>query len=262
MEVFPTLKLDKVIYDIIEQTSVEKISATKRKDYLRIYIHSNRLIMKSDIWQTEQSIKEQLFPNANMTIKIYERFDLSSQYNPEKLMDIYKESILTELKEYSYIEYSAFKTAEISYPEENKVALLIEDNVLTRSKEAELVRIIEKILVERCGFTVTVQVEYKEAITGKYDEEDELKIEMQVAEIYKRVKSNEEMRQEGSGEAGASNMQASGNQSASSPKPLGKTTEGNNGNGAFRRRGEFNRGGNFGRGVKKSDNPEIGRAHV
>ena len=50
MEVFPTLKLDKVIYDIIEQTSVEKISATKRKDYLRIYIHSNRLIMKSDIW--------------------------------------------------------------------------------------------------------------------------------------------------------------------------------------------------------------------
>ena len=257
MEVFPTLKLDKVIYDIIEQTSVEKISATKRKDYLRIYIHSNRLIMKSDIWQTEQSIKEQLFPNANMTIKIYERFELSSQYNPEKLIDIYKESILTELKDYSYIEYSAFKTAEILYPDEKSIVLLIEDNVLARSKEAELVRVLEKILVERCGFTITIKVEYKEAITGKYDEEDELKIKMQVAEIYKRVKSNEAMGQEDFEGAGASNVQVSNKQAESSQKPLGKTIEGNTGNGAFRRRGDFNRGGNFGRGAKKSDNPDV-----
>ena len=67
------------------------------------------------------------------------------------------------------------------------MVLILEDTVLAKSKEEELVRILEKILVERCGFSITLIVEYKEAITGKYEEDDELKIKMQVAEIYKRV---------------------------------------------------------------------------
>ena len=164
-EVFPSLKLDQSIHDIMEQTSVEKISATKRKDYLRIYLFSTRLIFKDDIWLTESQIKRQLFPSANMTVKIYERFELSSQYTPEKLMDLYRDSILQELKEYSHIEYNAFRTAKISYPAQDKVLLAVEDNVLSRSKEAELIRVLEKVLVERCGFPVSVQVEYEEAKT-------------------------------------------------------------------------------------------------
>ena len=47
----------------------------------------------------------------DLTVKIYEKFELSSQYNPEKLMDIYKESILEEFREYSHIQYNALKTA-------------------------------------------------------------------------------------------------------------------------------------------------------
>ena len=78
-EVFPTLQLNGKVHDILEQTSVEKISATKRKDFLRIYLQSSRLIMKEDIWTAEREIKRQLFPNANMIVKIYEKYALSSQ---------------------------------------------------------------------------------------------------------------------------------------------------------------------------------------
>ena len=188
-EVFPSLKLDGGIHDIMEQTSVEKVSANKSRDFLRIYLFSTRLIVKDDIWTTEEQIKKQLFPTAEMTVKIYEKFELSAQYTPQKLMDIYRDSILAELKEYSHVEYNAFRNAEITYPEENKVVLSVEDNVLTKLREEELVRVLEKILVERCGFPVTVQIEYREAVTGKFDEEDELKIQMQVAEIRKKVAS-------------------------------------------------------------------------
>ena len=45
----------------------------------------------------EQEIKNQLFPNANLTVKIYERFELSAQYTPEKLMGVYRDSILAEI---------------------------------------------------------------------------------------------------------------------------------------------------------------------
>ena len=122
-EVFPSLKLNKGTKDIMEQTNVEKISATKRKDFLRIYLHSTRLIQKDIILSVEEEIKKQLFPGAAMTIKIYERFELSSQYNPEKLIDIYRDSILMELAEYSRIEYNAFKNGELSYPTEEKLLL-------------------------------------------------------------------------------------------------------------------------------------------
>ncbi len=189
-EVFPTLKFNNNIHDIMEQTEVEKISATKRKDFLRIYLYSTRLIAKEAIWTVENEIKKQLFPSANMTIKIYERFALSSQYNPEKLIDIYRDSILAELREYSHIEYNAFKTAKIAYPSEDKMVLTVEDSVLVRSKEDELVRVLEKVLVERCGFSVAIKVEYREAEENALREDEEQKIQMKVSEIYRRVKGN------------------------------------------------------------------------
>ena len=78
-EVFPTLKLDTGLRDLYEQVTVDKVSSTKRKDFLRIYISSERLIQKEDIFRVEGEIKKQFFPNAAMVIKFYERFQLSSQ---------------------------------------------------------------------------------------------------------------------------------------------------------------------------------------
>ena len=49
-DVFPTLKLDSGIRDLFEEVAVEKVSATKRKDFLRIYISSDRLIQKEDVF--------------------------------------------------------------------------------------------------------------------------------------------------------------------------------------------------------------------
>ena len=85
-DVFPTLKLDSGMKDLFEQVMVEKVSATKRKDFLRIYISSERLILKEDIFRAEREMKKQFFPNTSVTLRIYERYHLSAQYNPEKLM--------------------------------------------------------------------------------------------------------------------------------------------------------------------------------
>ncbi len=269
-EVFPTLKLNNPLYDMLEQTKVEKISATRRKDYLRIYLCSTRLITKESVWSVENEIKRQLFPNANIIVKIYERFELSAQYTPEKLMDIYRDSILAELKEYSHIEYNAFKTAELTYPDEKKVVLTVEDSVLIRSKEEELIRVLEKILVERCGFSVTIQTQYKEAQTGKYKEDDALKIQMKVAEIYSRIKGAEtgdgmgEGSFDGAKDVGgevattSENVVASAGekgQAKGSAANQGATAK-SGGKGEFKK-GEFRRGGDSFRSVKRSDNPDV-----
>ena len=186
-EVFPTLKLDTGLRDLYEQVTVDKVSSTKRKDFLRIYISSERLIQKEDIFRVEGEIKKQFFPNAAMVIKFYERFQLSSQYTPEKLMEIYRDSILLELREYSPVEYNLFKHADVDFDENGKLNLVVEDTVLGKGKAEELIRILEKIYNERCGFSVEVQIAYKEHITGKYKKENDHKLAMQVAEISARA---------------------------------------------------------------------------
>ena len=196
-EVFPSLKLDKKVRDIMEQTTVEKVTATKRKDFLRVYLLSSRLIYKQDVWEAEKQIKNQLFPNANMTVKIYEKFTLSGQYTPKKLLDVYRDSVLEELREYSHVEYNIFKTAEITYPDVTKVNLVLEDTVIARSKEEEILRIVEKILVERCGFSVAVTASYKEAVSGKFAEDDELRLKMEVEQIARRVAASKEQADQG-----------------------------------------------------------------
>ena len=50
---------------------------------IRVYIDSPRLMHKQSIYDLEKGIKEQLFPGKRVTIKILEKYHLSSQYTPE-----------------------------------------------------------------------------------------------------------------------------------------------------------------------------------
>ena len=173
----------------MERTQVERISATKNKDFLRIYISSDRLILKDIVFAVEKEIKRQLFPTANMTVKIYEKFRLSSQYNLQKLYDVYKESILSEIREYSHVLHNILKKAEFGFPEENNLTLTLEDTVLAKSKAEDLQGILYKIFNERCGMSAVISITYKTAKEGRFREEDEKKIALQVAQISVRAKA-------------------------------------------------------------------------
>lgn len=266
-EVFHTLKLNGGLHDKMEQTQVERVSSTKRKDSLHIYLLSKSLIAKEDIWKVEREIKNQLFPNHFMSITIHERFELSSQYTPENLMRMYEESILEELKQYSHIEYNALRTADITYPDFGKMLLTLHDTVLNRSKEYELIRILEKIVVERCGINCKIEVAYKEAGGEKYAQDNELKIRMKVKEICSRVKLSEE---DGMGVTPAA-VAAGGGQTeaAAAAEPKNdvsknqrntKSAQASFGKKSEYKKGEFKprtNGGDYTRTLKQSDNPYV-----
>ena len=48
-DVFPSLQLEGDLKEIIQETQVEKVSTTKKQDFIRIYLTSNVLIDKSFI---------------------------------------------------------------------------------------------------------------------------------------------------------------------------------------------------------------------
>ena len=148
-EVFPTLQLDKKMKNLLESTMVERVTSNRAKDMLRIYLQSNHLLQKDFIWETEKQIKKQLFPEHQMEIKIQEKYVLSSQYTLENLMETYRDSILLEIQNYNHVLHSMLKQAKMSYPQKNRMVLEVKDIVLYRDLQEELIRILEKIIVER-----------------------------------------------------------------------------------------------------------------
>ncbi len=281
-DVFPTLKLDKKMQNLFEQVLVEKVSATKGRDFIRVTVTCEHLIPKETVFRVEKEIKKQFFATHNVTVKLYERFRLSEQYTPRKLMDLYKESILLELRDHSPIEYSIFKGAVIDFPKEDELKLTIEDTVLARSKAAELSRILEKIFNERCGFSIACQMEYEEKEEGRLREEDDEKIARQIAQIAARAKgagSGEGAYGQGSGEsvlgvdAPGAVERNSGNAPQKDKKALtlpdwgkgqpDRTVQGSvtpfPGEKKGLRKGDFGKGGkgDFRRAVRRSDNPDV-----
>ena len=75
-DVFPTLKLDGRMKELMDEVEADKVSTTRKQDFIRIYLSSNRLIEKADVWKAEKEIKKQFFGSADLTVKIYERFHL------------------------------------------------------------------------------------------------------------------------------------------------------------------------------------------
>ena len=258
-EVFPTLKLEKNLQDLFEQVSVEKVSATKRKDLIRIYIFCDRLIQKEIIFTVEQRIKTGLFADAPLTIKIYEKYQLSAQYNPEKLMNTYRDSILMELREYDHIEYSTFKNASVTYPDDKRVLLTVEDSVLARSRSEDLLRVLEKIFNDRCGFSCTFMMEYRETEKKRKREEDDRMIAMQVAEITARA--NREVKEEALDAEEKTEPEIKPAIEKKNPGETKQTvanTAQKTGKTFGERQGGFEKGrGGFNRQVKKSDNPDV-----
>ena len=191
LEVFPTLQLKENMKDVFSDVCVEHIYTTKRRDFLRIYISADRLIDKKDVRSMEGQIKKQLFDRANITVKIYEHFNLSRQYTPKNLYHAYRESILSELRDYSPVMYSMLKKAEVSF-EEDRMTLLVEELVPFKEKTGELVSLLEKIFCERCGVFVNIAVDYVPVQENPLKKEEEGKLKRQVAEITARVFGGQE----------------------------------------------------------------------
>ena len=185
--VFATLNLNKNLHTVMEQMTVERVSATKSGNYLRIYLRGEHLVSKEKIVAVEEEIAKQLFPKKDITIKIYDSYELSKQYNIKNLFDEYFDSILWELKNYSHIHHLMLKKAEIEFLSDTHLKLTVEDTELNKGIVSELIRILDKIIHDRCGLPVEISIDYKEAKESRYAKESQIKVEKQVSEILSRI---------------------------------------------------------------------------
>ena len=186
LEVFPELHIDEELGELLKLVEVERVTSNRDHSSIRIYIASPRLIGKRSIYDLEKGIKNQLFPGKQLTVKIMEKYRLSSQYTPETLLNVYRDSLLLELKNYSIIEYSIFRKAECTFPEPDLLHMTVEDTMVNREKAGELKRVLEKIFHERCGIPVEIQFEYIPPKENRMRKQKELQLSREVEEITMR----------------------------------------------------------------------------
>ncbi|MGN0306241.1 MAG: PolC-type DNA polymerase III [Lachnospiraceae bacterium] len=186
-EVFPTLELNKRLHIMLENTTVERITGNRQRDFLRVYLSSDHLLEKELVLETEKEIMQQLFPRERVKVKIQEKFSLSSQFTLKNLLEIYRKSILLELEEYNHVLSSMIKHGEFIYEDEQRLEIRLPDMVLYRDKGEELLQILEKILVQRCGISAILSLTFEERKKEDYGKEGRERIRQQVAEISRRV---------------------------------------------------------------------------
>ena len=217
LEVFPSLHITDELRELLNLVEVEKVTLGRDRSSIRVYLMSPRLIHKKNIYSLEKGIKDQLFPSKRLTIKIIERFRLSGQYTPQKLLKAYRESLLAELKNYSIIEYNMLRKAEFLFPEPDLLKMTVEDTIVTHEKAGDLKRVLEKIFHERCGMPVEIQYEYVAPKENELAKQKELQMQREVEEIVSRtslaVKKEEDRNEYGlgnsQGNAGPSLMDGS-----------------------------------------------------
>ncbi|MDE6251595.1 MAG: PolC-type DNA polymerase III [Lachnospiraceae bacterium] len=191
-EVFPTLNLNSDIKDLFGNVEVTRVTRNRANNAVRIYIKSNRLIEKNIIRNVENEIHSQVFENMPVKISIMEKFRLSGQYTPDRLYKVYRESILSELKDYSIIEYNMLNKAKYDFSEEGIMTLTTLDSPINRAKETELIRILEKIFCERCGIPVEVRIVYKKEDENKHENYSRQKIKLEVEAVMNNITDEKE----------------------------------------------------------------------
>lgn len=196
-DVFSTLNVNHTLRALFKEAQVTKVSVTSRKDFLHIFLYSEKLIKKKYIYQIENEIAQQIFAGMEIQIKIIEKFKLSKQYTPQILLEEYRSSILMELKQYSIFEYNLFRQAEISFESEKEMKMRIPDSVFLEEKLKDLVRILEKIFDDRCGFPVLIDVEIEKAEESLEKKNGQIQIEQEVEAVIEHIKQKRaEIREE------------------------------------------------------------------
>ena len=267
-DVFPTLTVDGNLKKLLTETQVTKVGMNHDRTHLRVYLSSTRLIPKQDVYRLEQAIAAQIFKGRQMQVKVIEKYLLSEQYTPEKLMDMYKDSMLEELKNYSLMEYNLLRTAKMEFSGESHMTLTLENTIIAQTRSHELVEFLEKIVCERCGLNLSVELAYEQPKESKYRKNSDLQIQYEIQNILKRVQIHQEDG-EASGAALQEHLQEAGtapqNSVIKGEKAAAKTAEyekktqeqppksaqrfAEGGKREFKRR--------FEGGYKRSDNPDV-----
>ena len=267
LSVFSDLNMNDVDKQL-QDAEVSRIITNRNHTKIRIYMDLNTLVPAERIRHLEKMIKDEYFPE--MDVRIIEKFHLSEQYTPEKVYENYRDSILQEIYANNRIMYQILKGCDLHF-EENRLTIVLVDDGMAHVMEQDVVDFYHGVFCDRCGFSLIVNVAYKE---GSHDnlfrQKKEEAIKNRLHDISVQVHDAEEAGMNAEGDESASNdfVKAKSNPSMdeksfdkkdasrkekSNPYEKGGQDKEN----SFRKAAMHRGGGGFGNRVVRSTNPDV-----
>lgn len=187
-QVFPDLKLENNLTELLSLFHVNKIATNRAKDAIRVYMTGTRIIPRRSIFAVQDEIKKQLFKKTPIKVQIVENYVLSRQYTPKSLWNEYKDSIMEELKSTSIVMYNMMRKGGLEFLTDDTAVLRLEDTQINRTKAEDLIKYVYEVIRDKCGLEFDMDVEYTEAKTSKYRKQMEEQEKNEIAEIVKKNK--------------------------------------------------------------------------
>ena len=169
LDVFKDIKLNKDTENYFSDVMVTGVEYWRNARNLCIYIESGHIIPKVNIKDAENAVRVLCFDNDERnTVEINERYLLSNQYNPENLMEVYWDSIVSDLREVSELNAQLIKNAEYKI-DGNTISFSVKAGTLASERVIDIRRFIEDVFIRRFGMTVIVNIQ----LIRRSEEEEE-----------------------------------------------------------------------------------------
>ena len=176
-----------------ETVECEKVAASRDHSRIKIYIHSDRLIAHKAIRETERAIRNQMFKDQ-VDVCLVEKYHLSRQYTPARLLEAYTGSLIDELEEEGELSANLFRKAEKTFLEPFVLELKVEENCIAQVKMEKLKHKLEHIFSERFDMPLGIVLGWLPKKKSKYAVYADSAMKEEIAQIvqtYEQAKEDQ-----------------------------------------------------------------------
>ena len=193
LNILPDLKLSHEVTELFETVECEKVAASRDHSRIKIYIHSDRLIAHKAIRETERAIRSQMFKDQ-VDVCLVEKYHLSRQYTPARLLEAYTGSLIDELEEEGELSANLFRKAEKTFLEPFVLELKVEENCIAQVKMEKLKHKLEHIFSERFDMPLGIVLGWLPKKKSKYAVYADSAMKEEIAQIvqtYEQAKEDQ-----------------------------------------------------------------------
>ena len=193
LNILPDLKLSHEMTELFETVECEKVATSRDHSRIKIYIHSDRLIAHKAIRETERAIRSQMFKDQ-VDVCLVEKYHLSRQYTPARLLEVYTGSLIDELEEEGELSANLFRKAEKTFLEPFVLELKVEENCIAQVKMEKLKHKLEHIFSERFDMPLGIVLGWLPKKKSKYAVYADSAMKEEIAQIvqtYEQAKEDQ-----------------------------------------------------------------------
>ncbi len=158
---FTTFKADRELSALFSNVELVRISINKDEGLVNVYLDSPKIIEYPRIATLEEELYKQIFSESFNSLHVEVHFVLSGSYPLSRIIDLYRGSILEELKDTNIFDYYIVSGSDITIDDDRTaIRITTEEKFIAINREQSLKKWFVEMFRKRFDMDVCVEFEY------------------------------------------------------------------------------------------------------